>query len=90
MADKEKITAPVKAEDKTPKKPKSDKPSFFARAGAWLKTVWAERKKITWASWESVKTNSFVVIVITIITAAALGLLDFLFSHAIIGLSRII
>ena len=90
MADNEKNTAPVKDDDKESKKVKVKKPSIFKRLGAWLKTVWAERKKITWASWESVKSNSFVVIVITVITAAVLGLLDYLVSNAIIGLSRII
>ena len=89
MAENEKKTAPEKTADK-PVKAKSDKPSFFQRAGAWLKTVWAERKKITWANWESVKTNSIVVIVITVISAAVLGLLDYAFSNAIVGLSRII
>ena len=88
MADNEKKTAPEKTDK--PAKVKSDKPSFFQRAGAWLKTVWAERKTITWANWESVKTNSIVVIVITLISAAFLGLLDYLFSNAIVGLSRII
>ena len=92
MADNEKKTAPEKTADKPaekPKKAKSDKPSFFQRAGAWLKSVRAECKKITWASWESVKQNSVVVIVITLISAVVLGLLDFAFGNAIQGLSRI-
>ena len=92
MADNEKKTAPEKAAAKSAEKPakaKSDKPSFFKRAKAWLKTVRAECKKITWASWESVKQNSIVVIVITLISAVVLGLLDFAFGNAIQGLSHI-
>ena len=93
MADNVKKTAPEKTADKAADKPvkaKSDKPSFFQRAIAWLKTVRAECKKITWASWESVRQNSIVVIVITVISAVVLGILDYAFSNAIVGLSRII
>ncbi|MBQ3862150.1 MAG: preprotein translocase subunit SecE [Clostridia bacterium] len=85
MADNEKKTA----EAPKPEKKKSDKPSVFQRFGAWLKTVRAECKKITWASWDSVKQNSFVVIVTSIAFAVALGILDYLFNSAILGLSRL-
>ena len=71
-------------------KPKSDKPSFFKKAWAWLKTIRPECKKITWASWQSVRQNSIVVIVVAIIFAIVLGILDFTFSEAIVGLSKLI
>ena len=87
MAENEKKTTD-KPVDKAPKK--SDKPSFFQRAKAWLKTVRAECKKVTWASWESVKSNSIVVIVVTVIFAVVLGILDYAFSNAIVGLSRVL
>jgi preprotein translocase subunit SecE len=88
MADKEKKTAETAAQDK-PAKKKDDKPSFFQRAIAWLKTVRAECKKVTWASWESVRQNSIVVIVTTIVFAVFLGILDYAFNSAILGLSRL-
>ena len=88
MADKEKKTAETAAQDK-PAKKKDDKPSFFQRAIAWLKTVRAECKKVTWASWDSVKSNSIVVIITSIVFAVFLGILDYAFSSAILGLSRL-
>ncbi len=88
MADNEKKTAETAAQDK-PAKKKDDKPSFFQRAIAWLKTVRAECKKVTWASWESVRQNSIVVIVTTIVFAVFLGILDYAFNSAILGLSRL-
>ena len=87
MAENENKTTPEKTADKAPKK--SDKPSFFQRAKAWLKTVRAECKKVTWASWESVRQNSIVVIVTTIVFAVFLGILDYAFNSAILGLSRL-
>ena len=90
MADNEKKPAETNAPAAEKSAKKKDKPSFFERAIAWLKTVRAECKKITWASWESVKQNSIVVIVITLISAVVLGLLDYAFSNAIVGLSRLI
>ncbi|MBQ3707675.1 MAG: preprotein translocase subunit SecE [Clostridia bacterium] len=89
MADNEKKTAEIKAAEK-PAKAKEGKPSFFKRAIAWLKTVRAECKKVTWANWESVKQNSIVVIVVTIVFAIFLGILDYVFSNAIVGLSRVL
>ncbi len=87
MADKEKKTAEPVAEK--PAKKKEDKPSFLKRAASWLRTVRSECKKVTWASWESVRQNSIVVIVTTIIFAVFLGILDYAFSSAILGLSRL-
>ncbi len=88
MADKEKKPVETAAADK-PAKKKDDKPSFFQRAIAWLKTVRAECKKVTWASWESVRQNSIVVIVTTLVFAVFLGILDYAFNSAILGLSRL-
>jgi len=88
MAEKEKKVAENAAAEK-PAKKKDDKPSFFQRAIAWLKTVRAECKKVTWASWESVRQNSIVVIVVSIVSAVFLGVLDYAFNSAILGLSRL-
>ena len=83
MADKEKKTAETTpgAPAEKPAKKKDDKPSFFKRA--------IECKKVTWASWDSVKSNSIVVIITSIVFAVFLGILDYAFSSAILGLSRL-
>ncbi len=92
MADNEKKTAVTtgSAPAEKPAKKKDDKPSFFQRAIAWLKTVRAECKKVTWASWESVRSNSIVVIVTSIVFAVFLGVLDYAFGSSINGLSRLV
>lgn len=83
--DTAKETKPTKAE-----KAKSDKPSIWTRLGTWLKAVKSECKKISWASWKSVQSNSIIVIVCVIILSAVIGILDYCFSGAIVGLSRLI
>jgi preprotein translocase SecE subunit len=88
MAEKEN-KAVEEAAAKPAKKEKDKKPSFIARAGAWLKTVRAECKKVTWASWDSVKQNSIVVIVTSLVFAVFLGVLDFVFAQAISGLTNL-
>ena len=92
MADKEKKTAAAadSAPADKPAKKKDDKPSFIQRAIAWLKTVRAECKKVTWASWESVRSNSIVVIITSIVFAVFLGVLDYAFGSSINGLSRLV
>ena len=89
MADNEKKTAETNAPAAEKSAKKKDKPSFFERAIAWLKTVRAECKKITWASWDSVKQNSIVVIITSVVFAVFLGVLDYAFNSAILGLSRL-
>ena len=88
MAENEKKVAENAAPEK-PAKKKDDKPSFFKRAIAWLKTVRAECKKVTWANWDSVRQNSIVVIVVSVVSAVCIGILDYAFNSAILGLSRL-
>jgi preprotein translocase, SecE subunit, bacterial len=93
MAEKEEkkvVEAAAAKPEKKKEKAKDKKPSFLSKAAAWLKTVRAECKKVTWANWESVKQNSIVVIVVTIVFAIFLGILDYVFSNAIVGLSRVL
>lgn len=84
MAENEKKVA-VKTE-----KPKSDKPSIWKRIGAWFKSLKSECKKISWASWKSVRTNTIIVLVCIVIFAVAIGILDYLFSGAIQGLNGLV
>jgi len=70
--------------------PKEKKPSVFKRLAAWFKSLRSEAKKIAWATPKSVRYNSIVVIVCVLICSIVLGLLDYGFSAAIVGLSRLI
>ena len=83
MAENEK--KPVKAA-----KAKSDKPSLWSRIASWFKSVKSEAKKVIWASWKSVRSNSTIVIIAVVIIAAAIGIIDFLFQNAIFGLGSLI
>ena len=76
--------------DKADKAKKSDKPSVFARMGAWIKSCKSEMNKIVWASPKSVLTNSIMVIVAIAVIGLAIGLLDYIFSAGIVALNRII
>jgi len=77
--------------DKPAEKPvKEKKPSVWKRLAAWFKSLRAEAKKISWASFKSVRYNTIVVIVCVIICSIITGLLDYGFSAAIVGLSRLI
>ena len=83
MAENEKKT--VKAA-----KANSDKPSLWSRIASWFRSVKSEAKKVAWASWKSVRSNSTIVIIAVVIIAAAIGIIDFLFQNAIFGLGNLI
>ena len=91
MADVAKKAEEKKAVDKknTDRK-KSDKPNIFKRIANWFKSLKSEAKKISWASWKSVRTNSIIVIVVVIIIAIALGVLDVILTSAVSGLGRLL
>lgn len=72
--------------NETPKKPekvKKNKPSIFSRMAAWLKSCKAEMKKIVWANWSSVWSNTVVVIVAVVVISAIIGLVDLLFGQGV-------
>ena len=70
MADNEKKSV-NKAEDKKPVK--KDKPSIWQRIKNYFKGLKSEWKKISWANWKSVRTNTIIVLVVVIVIAIALG-----------------
>ena len=76
--------------EKKAAKTKSNKPSFFQKAGAWFKGLFAECKKITWAKWKDVKSNTAIVLVCVIAFAIVIGVLDFVFRHSLGGLNDIV
>lgn len=80
-----------KSADKADKKAKkSDKPALRTRMGAWFKAFKSELGKIVWTSPRAVLMNTAMVLVTVAIVAAVIGLLDYVFSTTIVGLSRII
>ncbi len=89
MAENENKTDLQKA-PKEAKPQKQDKPSVWQRIGTWFKSLKSECKKISWANWKSVRSNSVIVLVCVIIFSAVLGILDYCFSSAIVGLSRLL
>ena len=95
MADIEKNTsldasAEKKAKAAKPAKVKKDKAPLKQRLGSWFRSYKAEFKKIVWTSPKATFSNSVMVIVAIIVFAIAIGILDYLFSQGIIGLSKII
>jgi preprotein translocase subunit SecE len=55
------------------------KPSFWAKAGKFLKETWGELKKTSWPSWDEIKKNTLLVLAASIIITIYVGGLDFLF-----------
>ena len=98
MAENEKKTtevAEVKAEKpaKDTKKEvskKKDKPSLGSRILAWCRTTKAELKKIVWTPKKTVLKNTAVTLVGAVALSIIIGILDYLFSSAIVGLSLIL
>ena len=89
MAEKE-IKEVKEAAKKEVAKAKTKKPSIFSRFGAWLKSCKSEMKKVVWASWSSVKSNTLMVLVCIIVVSAVIGLVDYLFSQGFTILGRLI
>lgn len=72
------------------KKEKRERRGAFAKMASWFKSLRSEAKKVSWASAESVRKNTIIVIVCVVILAAVIGLLDYLLSGSIVGLHRLI
>ncbi len=94
MAENEKKEAGLEAAkaEKAPKpqKAKNKKPSLGSRIAAWFRSLKAEMKKIVWASFKSVRSNTLMVVVVLLIFAAAIGIVDFIFSKFIFVLGILI
>lgn len=92
--DNTEVAAPAEKAAAKAKKPakekKSDKPSVPGRIAAWFRSCKSEMKKVVWASPKNVLRNSLMVIVAIVVVAAAIGVLDYIFSAGIVGLNKII
>jgi preprotein translocase SecE subunit len=63
---------------------------FRAKIPAWWKGLKSECGKITWCPKDKLKKNVFVVIIIIVAIAAAIGVLDFVFSRGMILLGELV
>ena len=94
MAEKETKEVKEVSAKEAPQKAKVKKPTLFSRLSAgfaklaaWLKTCKAEMKKIVWANWDNVKSNTIMVLICIVVVSAIIGVLDLLFSQGIVVLS---
>ena len=85
-----KAAAKAAAKKEAPAKAKVKKPNIFSRFAAWLKSCKAEMKKVTWAKWPAVKSNTIMVLVCIVLISAVIGLVDFLFSQGFTILGKLI
>ena len=69
---------------------KPKKPSIFSRIKAWFKSCKSEMKKVVWASWSSVRSNTIMVLICIIVVSAVIGLVDYLFSQGFTILGKLI
>ncbi len=98
MAENEKNEVEVKTETKKTEaaksEKKSDKPSFFKRAGERMKRFFRENKselkKIVWYDKKSTIRSSVIVVVAIVISALVLGILDFGFSQGLMALGKLV
>jgi len=96
MSKKEKSEAAekiVKAEKEKAKKPKSDKPNFFKRAGKaitrFVKDFRGETKKIVWPDGKTVLKNTGVVLIVVAVFLVYIYLVDQGLALSIKGLSNV-
>lgn len=62
-------------------------PKFHEGTNKFFREYKSELGKIVWSSYEDVKKNTIVVIVIVFASALLIGVLDFLFNHGIVALA---
>ena len=62
---------------------KDKKPNVFKRIGKFFKELKSEVSKVVWPSPKQVVNNTVTVLVITIISAAFVGVIDWLFKTAV-------
>ena len=61
----------------------SEKPNFFQRIKRWFKETAGELRKVSWPSREEALSLTRIVLIVTIIMSAILGVLDFIFARLV-------
>ncbi len=87
MAEKEAKEVKAVAKKETAK---SKKPSVLSRIAAWFRSCKSEMKKVVWAKWPAVRSNTIMVLACIVIVSAAIGIVDFLFSQGFTILGKLI
>ena len=82
--------AKVEKAPKAEKKPKKDKVKLSTRIATAFRSYKSEVKKIVWSPWNQVRKNTLVVVVVIVASAAAVGVLDYVFTHGLIALGGLV
>ena len=61
----------------------SEKPNIFQRIKRWFKETAGELRKVSWPTREEAIALTRIVLIVTIIMAAILGILDFIFARLV-------
>ncbi len=61
----------------------SEKPNFFQRIKRWFKETAGELRKVSWPTREEAIALTRIVLIVTIIMSAILGILDFIFARLV-------
>jgi preprotein translocase subunit SecE len=62
---------------------KNEKPNIFQRIKRWFKETAGELRKVTWPTREEALALTRIVLIVTIIMSAILGILDFIFARLV-------
>ena len=61
----------------------SEKPNIFQRIKRWFKETAGELRKVSWPTREEALALTRIVLIVTVIMSAILGILDFIFARLI-------
>ncbi len=62
---------------------KDKKPNFFQRIKNWWRQTIGELRKVTWPSREEAVALTRIVLIVTVILSALLGIFDFVFARLV-------
>jgi len=60
-----------------------EKPNIFQRIKRWFKETAGELRKVSWPTREEAIALTRIVLIVTIIMSAILGILDFIFARLV-------
>lgn len=90
MADLKKQEADAPEKKVAAKKVKKPGMSVRAKIAKFFRDYRSELKKIVWCPWKQVRKNTILVVVSVIVLSIMIGLMDFVFSNAIIALGKLV
>ena len=61
----------------------NEKPNIFQRINHWFKETAGELRKVSWPSREEALSLTRIVLIVTVILAAVLGVFDFIFARLV-------